>query len=180
MRRARGQRFEQLGIALYNIVVTHIPSHTIRLATLRAFGATIGEGTTVGRGSTVFDIHRIVLGTGCSLGFRCVLDARGGITIGDDVVLASDTQIITGQHIVNSDTFDALFAPVVIDDHVWVASRSTIVPGVHIGRGAVVGACSLVREDVEAMAVVAGVPAKKRGVRTSALQYSGSYRRKFY
>lgn len=174
------QKWDQLGIALFNIVVTHVPSHTIRLATLRAWGASIGPGTTVGRGSTVLEIGRLTIGPNCSLGFRCVLDARGGITLGESVVLASDTHIITGQHIVDSDTFEAEFAPVVIGDHAWIASRATIVAGVTIGRGAVVGAASLVRKDVDELSVVAGVPASVRGTRSSTLDYSASYRRMFY
>ncbi|WP_292833437.1 acyltransferase [Microbacterium sp.] len=173
-------RWQQLGIAVYNIVVTHVPSHTLRLATLRAWGARIGSGSTVGRGSTVLDIKNIRIGEDCSIGFRCVLDARGGIEIGDNVALASDTHIITGHHLPHSDTFEAEFLPVVIESFVWVASRATIVAGVRIGRGAVVGACSLVRADVDDMAIVAGVPARPRGVRRSSLNYSARYRRLFY
>ncbi|MBS1896482.1 MAG: acyltransferase [Actinobacteria bacterium] len=174
------QKWQQVGFALFNIVVTHVPSHALRIGTLRAWGARIGEGSTVGRGSTVLDIHRLRIGTGCSLGFRCMLDARGGIDIGDDVALASDTHIITGQHLVHSDTFEAEFLPVTIGDHVWVASRSTIVAGVHIGRGAVIGACSLVREDVQEREIVAGVPARHRGERRSALAYTARYKRMFH
>lgn len=174
------QKWQQLGFAVFNIVVTHVPSHTVRLATLRCWGARIGPGTTVGRGTTVLDIHRLRIGADCSIGFRCMLDARGGIRIADDVVLASDTHIVTGQHRVHSDDFAAEFLPVSIGDHVWVASRATVVPGVTIGRGAVVGACSLVREDVPEREIVAGVPAVSRGTRRSALHYSARYRRRFH
>ncbi|WP_146078142.1 DapH/DapD/GlmU-related protein [Subtercola sp. Z020] len=173
-------KWQQLGVAAYNIVLTFVPSHTVRLGALRLWGASIGEGSTVSRGTTVFDIGRIVIGRDCSIGFRCLLDARGTITLGDNVVLASDTQIITGTHIIDSDTFDAEFSPVVIDSFAWVASRCTILPGVSIGRGAVVGACSLVRSDVAAMDVAAGVPATKRGERSSSLAYSAKFRRLFY
>jgi acetyltransferase-like isoleucine patch superfamily enzyme len=55
-----------------------------------------------------------------------------------------------------------------------------VIDGVTIGRGAVVGACSLVKDDVAEMTVVAGVPAKVRGKRDSALKYSARYRRSFY
>lgn len=174
------QKWDQLGVAAYNIVLTFVPSHTVRLGALRLWGANIGVGSTVSRGTTVFDIARIEIGRDCNLGFRCLLDARGGIRLGDSVVLASDTQIITGTHVIDSDTFEAEFAPVNIESFAWVASRSTILGGVTIGRGAVVGACSLVRHDVPAMDVVAGVPAKKRSERTSALAYSARFRRLFY
>jgi putative colanic acid biosynthesis acetyltransferase WcaF len=174
------QKWQQAGFAFFNIIVTHVPSHTLRLATLRAWGARIGTGTTIGRGTTVLDIHRLRIGSDCSIGFRCMLDARGGIDISDDVVLASDTHIITGQHLVHSDIFEAVFHPVTIADHVWVASRSTVLAGVTIGRGAVVGACSLVRSDVAEREIVAGVPAKHLGERRSALTYTARYRRMFH
>ena len=174
------EKWRQVGFALFNIVVTHVPSHTIRLATLRAWGARIGARSTVGRGTTVIDIHGLRIGEGCSIGVRCMLDARGGIEIADDVTIASDTHIITGRHEVDSDTFEAVFRPVVVGDHVWISSRSTIVDGVTIGRGAVVGACSLVRKDVGEMEIVAGVPARALGTRRSSLDYTAEYRRKFY
>lgn len=172
--------WRQLGIAAFNIIGTHVPSHTVRLGILRLWGAEIGPGSSIGRGTTVLDIDKFVVGRDCSIGFRCVFDARGGITIGDNVAIASDTHIITAYHLPHSDTFEAVEKPVVIGDHVWLASRTTVVAGVTIGRGAVVGACSLVREDVDEMSIVAGVPATVRGVRDSALAYSAHFRRLFY
>jgi acetyltransferase-like isoleucine patch superfamily enzyme len=50
-------------------------------------------------------------------------------------------------------------APIRIEDDVWIGFNSTILKGTHIGRGAIVGACSLVTRDVEAFAIVAGNPA---------------------
>lgn len=174
------EKWNQVGFAIFNVVVTHFPSHHLRLGTLRLWGASIGKGTSISRGTTVLDIHNLTIGEDCSIGFRCMLDARGGITIGHDVVLASDTHLITGRHDPQADDFAASFRPIIIGDYAWVASRSTIVDGVTLGRGAVVGACSLVLRDVDAMQIVAGVPAEPRGVRTSALQYSARYRRSFH
>ncbi|NQX06066.1 acyltransferase [Rathayibacter sp. VKM Ac-2856] len=175
-----GRAWRQLGIAAFNIVATHVPSHLVRLGVLRLWGARIGAGTSIGRGTSILDIDRLVIGENCSIGFRCFFDARGGITIGDDVAIASDTHIITAYHLPQSDTFEAVEEPVTIGDHAWLASRTTVVAGVSIGRGAVVGACSLVRTDVEEMTIVAGVPAVVRGQRTSALDYSTRFRRLFY
>jgi acetyltransferase-like isoleucine patch superfamily enzyme len=50
--------------------------------------------------------------------------------------------------------------PVIIEDDVWLGAKSTILPGVRIGRGAVVSAHALVRRDVEPFTIVSGVPAK--------------------
>lgn len=55
-------------------------------------------------GTTILGARFLTIGDAVSIGGRCLLDARGGITIGDDVVIASDVQIITGKHLVNSPT----------------------------------------------------------------------------
>ena len=52
------------------------------------------------------------------------------------------------------------YAPIQIDDQVWIAARAFIGPGVKIGEGAVVGACAVVTSDVSPWTVVAGNPAK--------------------
>ena len=170
------RKARQLGIAMFNVVGTTIPSHHVRLTWLRLVGATIQPGASIGRGTIVLDAPNLYVGRDCAIGRTCVLDARGGIYIDDCVTIASDTHIITAQHIVDSDDFAAVTGPAWIGDHVWIASRATIVMGVTIGRGAVVGACSLVRSDVAPLEVVAGVPARPRGIRRSSLEYNPRFR----
>ncbi|MBR3241469.1 MAG: CatB-related O-acetyltransferase [Parasporobacterium sp.] len=48
---------------------------------------------------------------------------------------------------------------IIVDDDVWIGARSTIMSGVHIGRGAVIAACSCVTKDVPPYAIVGGTPA---------------------
>ena len=173
--------FNRIGILLFNMVVTYIPSHTVRRGFLQVFGAEIGKDSSILRGTNILDIATLKIGEACSIGFRCLLDARGRITIGDNVVIASDVQIITAYHDYNDPTFRPIVQPCVIGDYVWIASRSTILAGVTIGRGAVVGACSVVASDVGELEVVAGVPAKVRSKRDpNALQYRPKYRPLFY
>jgi len=56
--------------------------------------------------------------------------------------------------------YEAAFAPVCIGNNVVVYTQSTVLPGVTIGEGATVGACSLVHRDVPPRTFVAGVPAR--------------------
>lgn len=49
---------------------------------------------------------------------------------------------------------------IVIEDHVWIGANATILPGVRIGRGAIIGAGTVVHQDVPPYAIVAGVPAR--------------------
>jgi acetyltransferase-like isoleucine patch superfamily enzyme len=167
----------------YNSIVTYIPFHFIRLGYLRLFGASIGKDSAINRGSNVWSIPYLVIGSRVSIGFRCLLDARAGIAIGDDVVIASDTHIIAGGHDINHPNFVPAPNPpdpIVIDDHVWIGSRAMILPSL-LGRGAVVAAHAVVNKEVPPLAVVGGVPAKVVGQRNpDALQYSGKFRVPFF
>ena len=96
---------------------------------------------------------------------------RGGVIIGNCVDIAQDVSIWTEQHDYNRPTYAAVSAPVVIEDFVWIASRATILPGVTIGKGAVVACGAIVTHDVSPYTIVAGVPAKEIGKRNSELDY---------
>ena len=170
----------RVGMLLYNMIVTYIPSHMIRQAFLRLFGATIGKDSSIMRGTTVIDIEFLTIGNCTAIGFRCLLDARAGLCIGDNVTIASDVHILGGGHDVNHPDFLPVPIPTVIEDYVWIASRAMILP-THIRRGGVVGAQALVNKNVGELEIVGGVPAKLLGKRNpDALQYSGRYRPLFY
>lgn len=164
--------WQQLGAVHYNGFVTHLPGHALRCATLRIWGAKIGPGVAVQRGTTVLGIHALEIGARSKIGWRCLLDARGGLVIGSDVEVSDDVQFITAHHDPKSNTFAAESGPIEVADHVWIASRATILESVSIGRGAVVAAESLVRRDIPALTIVAGIPAKTTGERHSSLAYS--------
>lgn len=116
--------------------------------------------------------YRISIGKHSNINKECVLDGRGGITIGDNVDIAQETNIWSEQHDYNDPSYKAISAPVVVEDYVWIASRVTVLPGVTIGRGAVVATGAVVTKDVPPLAIVGGVPAKVIGYRNEkALQY---------
>ena len=132
------------------------------------------------RGTTVFDLEFLTIGNNTAIGFRCFLDSRAGISIGDNVTIASDTQILGGGHDINHPDFLPMPVPTVIEDYVWIASRAMILPS-HIHRGAVVAAHAVVNKDIGEFDVVGGVPAKVLTKRNpEALKYSGRYRPLFF
>ncbi len=171
--------WRQVGAAFYNGIGTHLPTHALRCSVLRIWGASIGRGVAVQHGTTVLGIHGLAIASRSAIGRRCLLDARGGLFIGSDVEISDDVQFITAHHDPQSDTFAALSAPIEVGDHVWIASRATVLEGVTLGRGVVVAADSLVRQTVPDLAIVAGIPAKPTGKRTSSLTYSLNPREAF-
>jgi acetyltransferase-like isoleucine patch superfamily enzyme len=178
------KRVLHLYLALfYNSILTHVPFHFIRLGFLRLCGAKIGKGSAINRGTSVWSIPYIVIGDRVSIGFRCLLDARAGIAIGNDVVIASDTHIIAGGHDINHPNFVPAPNPpdpIVIDDHVWIGTRAMVLPCL-LGKGAVVAAHTVVNKEVPPLGIVGGVPGKLIGQRNpDALQYSGKYKIPFF
>jgi acetyltransferase-like isoleucine patch superfamily enzyme len=168
------------GEMLFNMVGTHIPSHRLRLTWLRALGAEIDQHSTIWRGTTVLAADRLRIGARCNVGWRCVIDARGGITIGDDVAIASDTQLISVDHNLHSPDFEPRFEPIVIESRVWLASRAMVTKGVTVGYGAAVAAGSVAVTNVPALTIVSGVPAQPIGKRDPDLRYQIDFRPRFF
>lgn len=90
----------------------------------------------------------------------------GRIEIGNYVMMGPDVKIYTRNHETGTSETPMVFQgaqeerPVVIDDDVWIAANVVILPGVHIGRGAILGAGCVVRRDVPEYAVMMGNPAQ--------------------
>lgn len=103
----------------------------------------------------------VSIGKECFIQQCCTFFGRGGITIGNGVFIGPKCNLITINHDVNPDNRSATYGrPIVIEDKVWIGINSTILPGVRIGYGSIIGAQSVVTHDVPPMTVVAGNPAR--------------------
>lgn len=103
----------------------------------------------------------VTIGKGCFIQQCCTFFGRGGITIGNDVFIGPKVNLITINHDVNPNNRSATYGKrIVIEDKVWIGINATILPGVKIGYGAIIGAGSVVTKDVEPMTIVAGNPAR--------------------
>lgn len=166
---------------LTNHVVAHVPSFAVRrLWYQHALGIEFGPRASVFLGAYVWfngrrDIrrHGVAIGENSRINRDCTLDIRCGLTIGDNVSISPEVMILGLSHDYNDPSFSDLDpGPITIEDYVWIGSRAMILPGVTLGRGAVVAAGSIVTKDVAPMTVVAGVPAKPVALRDSgALAY---------
>ena len=162
---------------LYNSLVTHVPSRTLRHAFLMTWLARFGRGTGVQRGCRFLNGRKISLGDRNVINSGCMLDGRiYRIVTGADVSIGPEATILTLGHDPQAPDFANKGGDVIIGDKVWISYRAIILPGVTIGDGAVVGAGAVVAKDVAPFTIVAGNPAHEVGTRTRDLSYALSYR----
>lgn len=140
-------------------------SHHARRLLYRFGGVKIGEASSIHMGAKFYNPMNITIGNDSIIGEGVVLDGRHTLTIGSHVDIASEVMIYNAEHDIDSEFFSAIHQPVVIEDYVFIGPRAIILPGVKIGRGAVVGAGAVVTKDVAPFAIVGGVPAKVIGER---------------
>ncbi|MGN6178418.1 MAG: acyltransferase [Mucilaginibacter sp.] len=161
-----------------------IPINFIRMFLVRRF-IVVGKNSFVSMNVKVLNLHpvksQIQIGDNCIINPNVLLDGRKGrIIIGNNVDISRDSYIYTAQHDPHDDFHNIKFADVVIEDHVWVASRATILPGVTLRRGCVVACGAVVTKSVDEMCIVGGIPANVIGKRRSQLKYTINYHPPFY
>lgn len=145
--------------------VGYFPSHHVRRFFYRLAGVKIGSGSTLHMGARFYKPGNIVIGKDTIVGEFAVLDGRAKLSIGDHVDIASEVMIYNSQHDIKSDDFHATSDPVIIEDYVFIGPRAIILPGIKVGKGAVVAAGAVVTKDVNPFEIVGGVPAKVIGER---------------
>ena len=123
------------------------------------FGDNIGENSTVMAPIAGAAFDHIKIGNNVYINSNSLLMARGGITIEDDVMLAANVQLLSNNH----DEYDRQVLtckPIHIKRGAWIGAGASILPGVTIGKYAIVGAGAIVTKDVGDYEVAVGVPAK--------------------
>ncbi len=137
---------------------------------LRRFLAHMGRNTIVQHGMRLTNPEKISMGSNCNFGQGVFLTGGGGIRIGDWVGLGPDAKVWSVNH-----RFDNPDVPwlsqgwehkeVVLEDDVWLGANVFVMPGVTIGKGAIVSAGSVVNKSVPPFAIVVGNPGRVVGWR---------------
>ena len=104
---------------------------------------------------------------------RCEIALHDQVTIGRRVVINDGVLVLTASHHLDDPHWRLKPSPIRIGDYAWIAQNAVLLPGVTIGKGAVVGAGAVVRCDVPDYGLAIGNPAViKPGRRTTQLDYS--------
>ncbi|MBN2445608.1 MAG: acetyltransferase [Phycisphaerae bacterium] len=160
-------------LVAYYVFARHLPASNhrfggwasvVRRWVCRPIFASCGQGVNIEQGAYFGDGSQLRIGDHSGVGVNC--QVYGEVRIGNDVMMGPDTLILTMNH--RFDRLDvpmrlqghAAPEPVTIRDDVWIGTRVIILPGVTIGRGAVIGAGAIVTKDVPEYAIVGGNPAR--------------------
>ncbi|OQY65039.1 hypothetical protein B6D29_04535 [Microgenomates bacterium UTCPR1] len=146
-------------------LVGFIPFHFFRRFFYRLAGIKIGKGSTIHTATKFYDPRNITIGEDTIIGEGALLDGRANLSIGNHVDIASEVMIYNSQHNIESSTFVAEDGAVAIEDYCFIGPRVIILPGVTIGKGAIIAAGAVVTKDIPPFAIVGGVPAKIIGER---------------
>ncbi len=158
-----------------NYWINKIPFYFIRHQYYKfVMGIKIGRGSSIHMNCFIYGTN-IRIAENSTINRNCYLDGRGELIIGNKVSISPEVQLITEDHDYNSVSFAGRSRHVIIEDYVWIGTRVIILPGVHIGKGAVVCAGAVVTKNVGEYDVVAGIPAVKIKERSKNLDYNPSW-----
>ena len=114
----------------------------------------------------------VIIGADCHVNSGTVIYSGHGVSLGDNVLVAANCTLASTNHafgdrdrVIREQGFMPSRGGIVVEDDVWIGANSVLLDGAHVGRGAVISAGSVVRGEVPAYAIMAGVIARKIGER---------------
>lgn len=131
-----------------------------RVRILRLFGASIGDRVLIRHGVKIHWPWKLHVNDDVWIGVDAWLLNLEPIWIGANVCISQGAFLCTGSHQASSSTFEFDNGPIHIEEGVWIAARATVLRGVTIGSGSVIGATALVHKDVPAESRVLPAPSQ--------------------
>jgi acetyltransferase-like isoleucine patch superfamily enzyme len=122
-------------------------------------GARISETAEIGNVSINGPLRRLQVGDFTFIG-RVSMALHAEVTLGNNVCINDGVQILSGSHDVSDPMWSQVATAIVVEDYCWIGTNAILLPGVHVGRGAVVGAGAVVSKSVAPYTIVVGNPAK--------------------
>ncbi|RYZ99536.1 MAG: acyltransferase [Sphingobacteriaceae bacterium] len=158
-------------LLLYYVLIRNLPSsyfpmgkvfNALRVGILKKI-IKVGAGNTIQTGFRFGMKDVVIIGDNCQINEDVYIQSA---RIGNYVLIAQNVAILAVTH--NFDRLDIPIIqqgstkpdPVTIEDDVWIGRNVIVLPGVTIGKGAIIGASAVVTKDVAPNAIVGGVPAK--------------------
>lgn len=128
--------------------------------------------------------ENLILHDNIVLGENIFINAHGGVEIGSGTITGPDVMIFSVNHIYDSEeaipfSEELSLKPVIIGENCWIGARSFICPGVTLGEGCVVAACSVVTKSFPCCSVIGGNPAKLIKTKNTEMYYKAKKKKKY-
>jgi acetyltransferase-like isoleucine patch superfamily enzyme len=116
-------------------------------------------------GARLSHVYGMSIGRNFHVNAGAYLYGRGGLTIGDHVMVGPNAVIVSSQHRWDDPRVPMVLlghqlAPVTIGSDVWIGANAVVLPGVHVAEGTIVSAGAVVTQDTAPYTIVGGVPAR--------------------
>jgi len=154
---------ERCSVLCERINALSFSDESARLALFRQLLGSIGDDTLIQSPFRCDYGYNIRIGRRSFINYGGIVLDVAPVTIGDEVLIATNVQILTATHPLDAARRRAwweMAEPIAIADGAWIGGGAIILPGVSIGENAVVGAGAVVTRDVESNTVVVGNPAR--------------------
>lgn len=157
---AKPHYFKMVFWRVFNALVFPLLPSGLRTFSLRIFGAKIGKDCLFRRSAKFYAPWNFRCDDAVCIGPRVNVYNKAPVEIGRNVVVSQDVWICTASHDITSPHMNLTTKPIMIHSNVWIAAKASVLPGVCIHEGVVVGACSVVTKAATQWTVVGGNPAK--------------------
>jgi acetyltransferase-like isoleucine patch superfamily enzyme len=158
-----------------NIIYNLLPFFTVKRLFLSALGARLGRRSFIHAWAQFVSPRRLAIGDNCTINYGCLLDARSGIEIGNNVMIGHRCRLYTLGHDLDDPRFGPKGGVVRIRDHAVLFTNVLVMPGVTIHEGAAVMSGSVVTKDVGPYEIVGGNPARFIRQRSRVIDYRLDY-----
>ncbi len=157
-------------ISLFYPILMHLrPTKTnniIKTRLIKFFGGSVGKNLWMTQNVWIDEMQYIEIGDDVVLSRDLVITTKGGVKIGNRVLIGYGAKILSKNHIIPKELNEPIrFSgheekEIIIEDDVWIGANCVILPGVKLGKGCVVAAGAVVTKNIESYTIVGGVPAK--------------------
>ncbi len=146
-----------------HLIFTHglLPISSLKVMVLRVFGAKVGDGVNIKPSVNIKYPWLLTIGKHVWVGENVWIDNLAEVKIGDNVCLSQGAMLLTGNHNYKLSTFDLMVGKIILEDGVWVGTRSIVCPGITCHSHSVLAVNSVATKNLDAFGIYQGNPAVK-------------------
>ncbi len=137
------------------------PCHAWRAWLLRCFGAKLGRNCHIYPKSRIWAPWNLRCADGAAIADEAVIYNAAEVYLGLHAIVSQQAYLCTATHDVDDCGFPIITSPISVGQYAWVCARASVLPGVTIREGAVLGLGSVASKNLEAWQVYAGIPARR-------------------